>query len=94
MNKVSIEEKQIENLILDVFSRSKTKSMTEGSVEAVISMERDIAIYKAMADNILNGHMVAKYQGDPNKTMDSDKFLFKLTTEGEKTAKKTLKGKR
>jgi hypothetical protein len=56
--------------------------MTESGIAAVITMEREIEIYKALIENILIGRMEAGYKDDPDNALDA---------EGIKSVKKMLK---
>lgn len=85
-------ENELELLITNVLSRCTTPNgMTDESIEAVIVMEKEISIHKAMADLLLNGHMVAEYNGLKNKSMELDNFVFKMTPEGKKYVESKLK---
>jgi hypothetical protein len=93
MTKISKKDKAAENDIMDVFSRCTAKNgMTEASVGAVITMELDIEVHKAIVENLLKGHMEAEYTGNPDKPYDAEKFVFRLTEDGTKSVTKIIKG--
>ena len=84
-------EKEVEQQIMDVMERcTADKGITEESIEAVMTLELDIEIHKALVENLLSGWMIAEYKGSADKPLDIDKFVFKLSSAGKKHVEKFL----
>lgn len=92
--KTATEEQALKDRIMDIFNRSTSgKGLTEGSVSAILALETEIAICKALVNNLLDGSMAATYPGPVNNEEDMllDLFKYRLTTEGTKRVSKLLK---